>query len=125
MVIFSAVRGTVIDYGQPVAGATIERELNWAWGNETKTDRVVSDAAGRFSLPKIEPRSLLGSILPHEPSIRQTILIHAGGATHKAWMFDKGKYGANGELHRPVVLTCPLDREPQRQGDVYGNCDIE
>jgi len=51
MVWFSAVRGTVLQDGKPVAGA--------------------------FALPAIVRNSFLGSPLPHEPLVKQTIITHA------------------------------------------------
>jgi hypothetical protein len=126
MVIFSAVSGKVLQAGQPVAGAVVEREFRWAWKEETGKDSVITDAAGAFSLPMIERDSLLGSVLPHEPMVRQTILIKHAGKTHKAWLFDKGNYDANGELKgKPIRLTCRLESQPVRRGDVFGICELE
>lgn len=126
MVIFSAVKGRVLDNGKPVAGAVVEREFRWAWKEENGTDTTTSNAAGEFSLPAIERSSLLGSLLPHEPMVRQTILIKHAGKTHKAWMFDKGNYKDNGELGgKPISITCRLENQPVRHGDVYGICEID
>ena len=126
MVIFSAVQGRVLEQGEPVAGAVVEREFRWAWKDETGTDRATSGADGSFSLPAIERSSFLGSLLPHEPMVRQTILIRHGGKTYKAWMFDKGNYDNNGELKgRPIVMVCRLENAPKKTGEVFGICDLE
>jgi hypothetical protein len=124
--IFSAVSGKVLQAGQPVAGAVVEREFRWAWKEELGRDAVTTDAAGEFRLPAIERDSLLGSVLPHEPMVRQTILIKHAGKTHKAWLFDKGNYNDNGELKgRPIRLTCRLESDPARRGEVFGICELE
>ena len=45
MVIFSAVSGKVLQAGQPVAGAVVEREFRWAWKEENGKDAATTDAA--------------------------------------------------------------------------------
>jgi hypothetical protein len=126
MVIFSAVTGRVLQAGQPVAGAAIEREFRWAWKEESSKDAVTTNAAGEFRLPVIERDSLLGTVLPHEPMVRQTILIKHAGRTHKAWLFDKGNYDDNGELKgKPIRLTCRLESQPARRGEVFGICELD
>lgn len=125
MVMFSAVSGKVLQDGKPVAGAVVEREFRWSWKSETGTDSTQTDASGAFRFPVIERSSLMGSVLPHEPFVRQTILIKHGGKTHKAWMFDKGNYKLDGELGKPIVMTCRLEKEPTHTGDVFGICELQ
>lgn len=125
MVLFSAVSGTVLSGGQPVAGAIVEREYRWAWKPETGTDRTETNARGEFSLPAIARSSQMGSLLPHEPNVRQTILIKHNGQTYKAWMFDKGNYKSEGEIGRPIIMICRIDSEPSHRGDVFGICDLQ
>ena len=125
MVMFSAVSGKVLQDGKPVAGAVVEREFRWSWKSETGSDSTQTDASGAFRLPVIERSSLMGSVMPHEPLVRQTILIKHGGKTHKAWMFDKGNYKLDGELGKPIVMTCRLEKEPTHTGDVFGICELQ
>ncbi len=126
MVIFSPVNGRVLLNGAPVAGAAIEREWKWAWKDETGSDRATTSHEGQFSLPLVEQGSFLGSFLPHTPSVRQTILIKHEGKTYKAWMFDKEDYKLNGELQgKPIRITCRLESQPVRHGDVFGICEPE
>lgn len=124
MVMFSAVSGQVLQDGKPVAGAVVEREFRWSWKSETGTDSTQTDAQGAFKLPVIERSSFMGSLMPHEPFVRQTILIKHGGKTHKAWMFDKGNYKLDGEIGKPIVMTCHLEKEPTHHGDVFGICEL-
>jgi hypothetical protein len=124
MCLFSAVRGVVLDHDKPVVGATIERSFEWKWKNENGGDKTTTDAQGAFALPAIWRSSLFGALLPHEPFVRQTILIQHAGNTYKAWMFNKGEYGENGELGgRPISLICRLETEPTHHGEVYGICE--
>jgi len=124
MVLFSEVQGNVTLAGKPVAGAVLEREFRWAWKQETGTDTTQTDAAGKFRFQAIERSSFMGSLLPHEPNVRQTILIKHGGKVFKAWVFDKGNYLANGEIGKAIVMTCRLENEPAHQGDVFGICEL-
>lgn len=92
MCLFSAVGGRVLDHGVPVEEAGLERTYAWSWTNRSGDDRAVTDVRGDFAFPAIRGRALLGSILPHEPVVDQTILIHHGGKTSKAWMLTRGNY---------------------------------
>lgn len=124
MCLFSAVHGVVLEHGQPVAGATIERSYNWAWKNRSGNDQATTDARGEFSLPAIWGSSVFGSLLPHEPMVEQTILIHVAGKTYKGWMLDKHNYAENGELGgRQIDIVCRLEAEPSHHGKVYGICE--
>lgn len=127
MVIFSAVQGRVLDNGKPVAGAQIEREFKWAWKDETGTDKTATGAGGEFSLPAIERSSFLGSLLPHEPVIRQSITIRHDGKSYEAWLHNKHSYANNAELGgKPIRLVCRLENPPQRRNDgIYGICEFE
>ena len=126
MCLFSEVQGTVLLNNQPVPGAVVEREFRWSWKDETGKDEITTGPSGEFKFPAIHRNSLLGSLMPHQPVIRQTILIRHGDQTYKAWMFDKLNYDENGELKgKPIVLSCRLETEPKRTGEVFGICDLK
>ena len=124
--LFSAVEGVVLERGQPVPGAQIERSYSWTWKKQQGTDQASTDAQGRFQFPAIQGSSFFRGFLPHEPMVEQTILIHHGGKTYKAWMFDKRNYEQNGELAgKPIVLSCSLETEPRHSGKVFGICELK
>lgn len=127
LVLFSAVEGTISRNGAPVAGATVTREFLWSMKRETGSDTTVTDAAGRFSLPEITRRSLM-ALFPHEPVVRQTITIAVDGTSYKAWVYFKRNYDDNGELRRPIRLSCRLETEPVGRpasyDEVFGVCDL-
>ncbi len=126
LVIFSPVTGRVLLNGEPVAGAKVEREYHWGWNDEVGRDATKTAADGSFSLPLVERTSVLGSLLPHEPVINQTIVIRHDGKVSTAWAHFKHDYALNGELQgKPVALTCRLEAEPERRGDVFGIGEIE
>ncbi|MGH7470489.1 MAG: DUF6795 domain-containing protein [Longimicrobiales bacterium] len=123
--LFSEVQGVVLSNNQPVAGAVVEREFRWTWKGEVGKDQTTTGPKGEFKLPAIY-RSSIGSFLPHEPMVRQTILIRHGGQTYKAWMLDKSNYDENGELQgKPIMISCRLETEPKHTGEVYGICDLQ
>ena len=124
MCLFSAVKGVVLDHGVPVEGATIERSYDWGWKNQSGSDNTLTGENGEFALPAIWGWSILGSLLPHEPFVTQTILITHGGKSYKGWLMDKRGYEENDELDgRPISVTCRLDTEPARHGKVFGICE--
>jgi hypothetical protein len=122
-VIFSQVTGTVLDNGKPVAGAVIERQFEW--NNEKLTDTATTGAQGGFSLPPVTRQSsFMDRLLPSEPMVKQTILIKHAGRAYKAWFHFKRNYDDNGEIGRPIQMTCRLEREPERHGEVFGICEL-
>jgi hypothetical protein len=115
--LFSPVKGKVVLKGQPVVGAVIERSYDWAWKKQKGRDETTTDQNGEFSLPAIYGTMVLGSVLPHEPVIDQTINIQYQGKTYEAWYFHKGEYSEHGELSgRPLNLLCDLGVEPTKRG---------
>lgn len=127
MVIFSAVDGSITLHGEPVVGATVKREFHWAMKNEAGGDATRTDGKGRFTLPVITRRSLM-AIFPHEPVVRQTITVELDGKPYMAWSYFKRNYDDNGELGRPIRLSCRLETEPAkrpaRYDKVFGVCDL-
>jgi len=120
--LFSPVKGKVVNRGQPVVGAVIERSYDWAWKKQKGHDQTTTDQNGEFSLPAIYGTMILGSVLPHEPVIEQTINIQHQGETHEAWFTNKRLYSENGELpysvngelaYRKIDILCDLGDRPQ------------
>jgi len=124
MCLFSAVRGVVLDHGKPVEGARIEQSWEWVWNGKKGQKDVVTDHQGKFEFPAVWYRSLLGSLLPHEPYIVQTILIQHEGETYDAWMVSKRNYRENGEADgHPISIVCRLEADATHHGKIYGICE--
>ncbi len=128
MHLFSAVRGVVLLKGKPVAGALVEQDYFWHWKDQRGVAVVKTDASGTFQFPQVTGASFMGSILPHEPVVEQTIRITYEGQDYMAWSHERGNYSANGELAgRSISLLCDLDRAPFYKGprdSVYGICEL-
>lgn len=127
LILFSEVQGVVLDQGRPVAGAQVERVYNWGWKDRTYRETTTTDSEGRFHFAATTESTLLGSVLPHEPVIIQEIFIRRDGREYEGWMYTKHNYRADGELDRPIQLTCRLEAEPDFQGEskVYGICSFQ
>lgn len=98
-VMFSEVRGVVLQNGKPVAGARVVRSYSWAWNDAKKKEEVTTGVDGRFQFPLESRVSLLTSIFPHEPVIYQRIEIGYENKEYLAWEFSKRDYDENGELN--------------------------
>ena len=132
--VFSEVKGQVVSGGKPVAGATLERTYDWSWGNQQGRDETKTDANGEFAFPPIKKIMILGSLLPHQPYIKQWILIKVEDKIHEAWEARKQDYALHGEIiifdngkprYYPMDLYCDIQTEPTFQkcgshGDYYG-----
>lgn len=134
MCMFSAVQGVVTEHGRPVAGAVVERQFKWAWKGETGIDRAQTDGEGRFHFGAIWRGSLLGGLLPHEPSVEQEIRIVQGDRSFVAWQFVRDSYQENGELFgQPIRLRCDLSKPARKhvlehdyvRHSIWGLCDLE
>ena len=112
---FSEVEGVVVSDGKPIAGAAIEREYVWGWNDRRGGDKTVTDASGQFKFPAIVNSSLMASMLPHEPAVKQTIVIRVNGQAYEGWIATKPNYDHNGELDgKPIKLYCELKTPPKR-----------
>jgi hypothetical protein len=124
-VIWSAMKGRVLMNGKPAVGAVLKRDFNWAWTREHGVDETTTNSAGEFSFQSIERTSILGSILPHEPVIRQVMTVTYKGVEYNAWANYKHDYDPNTENGgRPIDVTCRLDAERKEHGEVMGLCEF-
>jgi len=125
MVLWSAMKGRVVLNGQPAAGAVLTRKYHWHWGDKKSSDQATANAAGEFSFPAIEGRSMLAGVLPHQPVIEQVMKIDYQGKTYNAWAFFKYSYKANSENNgQPINVTCRLEAEMSVHGDITSICEF-
>lgn len=125
MYLFSEVHGVVTHQGKPVVGAIVEQQYFWHWKSEQGQTQVNTDAEGKFRFPAIVKSSFLGSLLPHEPVIKQIILIKHEGKTYDAWLSYKRDYDNNSELNgKPIVMYCDLNAPVTSKGEINGICEL-
>ncbi len=130
--LFSEVSGVVLRDGQPVAGAEVERGYIWHWKDKVGKERVTTDASGAFRFGSVTESSFLGSLIPHEPVVQQTLTIRVDGQDYQAWKYTKHNYDPDGELGRPLRLRCELTQAPayhlvddKAKLGYQGLCEIE
>jgi len=125
MVLWSAMKGRVLLNGKPAAGAVLVRNYSWHWKNEKGSDRTTTNAGGEFSFLVIEGSLLLGGLLPYEPVIEQDMVIEYQGKSYDAWAYFKHDYKHNDENGgKPIDVTCRLDAERAKHGEVSGLCEF-
>lgn len=112
LVLFSPVTGAVIQNGQPVAGAKVSRTTQWKDSREV--EQTVSNQSGEFNFKAKTARSMMWSLLPHNPVVMQTISIEVNGQRYEAWEYQKGDYELNSEADgKALNMLCDLDQEAQ------------
>lgn len=128
MVLMSEMEGRLVDAaGEPAAGVRLVRTWDWAWRNRQGSDETVTDAQGYFHFPAVTGRSRTARIVPHEPSIRQTITAHHANGETEIWLAIKRNYEANSELAgRPLRVICGLTAVPDADNErLYASRCVE
>ncbi len=121
--VFSAIKGVVLERGQPVPGARVVR--GYGPPDDPVIDETVTNERGEFHLPTIYRTSLFAALFPHEPVIRQNVTIQHGGREYPAWFAYKRDYDENTETDgKPAEVVCRLEAEPQRRGKIFGICEL-
>ena len=126
-VMFSEVQGVVVKDGKPVGGVKVTREFKWAHNDDTQKDSVTTDASGKFRFPSVSRFSIMTSLLPHEPVIKQKIVLDYEGKEYLVWRFFKRDYDENGELGgKSIKLECDVKREEgfHINKDILGICTL-
>jgi hypothetical protein len=124
LVLCSEVHGTVLQGGQPVAGAELVQKVVWSDDpNEIPPQRTTTDATGAFRFPPVERSAGLRRMIPAQPMMLQTITIHVEGQEYLAWRYGKDSYDNRSELDgRPLNLVCELTHAPENDGKHYAIC---
>lgn len=126
LVLCSQMHGQVLDAGQPVAGAAVERRWTWLATGDEGRQVTITGSDGRFQLPAVQRSPGIRGRLPHEPFVEQTIRVTRDGAGLDVWMLDKRNYRSGGELGpgrsaAALVVTVMLDAPLAHRGPVYGH----
>lgn len=108
----SETLGQVTQNGIPIENALVKRKNNSAWYNNHETDITYSDRNGFFRFPSATRISLF--YILHQPVISQIITISHNGNEYLGWQFTKMNYDKNGEVSRPLELSCDLNNENKR-----------
>jgi hypothetical protein len=123
-VIFSEVKGVVLDHGKPIPRATVERFVKDS--NKENKDRTVTDSDGRFHFKTMEKSPSFPKLFPHETVITQRLLVTVGNNQYKAWICIKNNYDNNGELDgKPIDIICDLENDYiDNDGKFMGICRL-
>ncbi|MBX7259920.1 MAG: hypothetical protein K1Y02_26435 [Candidatus Hydrogenedentes bacterium] len=113
LTLFSEVEGVILQGGKPIPGVEVERRYVWHWKDQKGEDRAITGQDGRFRFPAITGSSFLGSLIPHEPVVQQSITLRHGGGELLLWKFTKHNYDATGEIPgRPLRMRCDVGDKP-------------
>jgi hypothetical protein len=130
-VLFSAVEGRVLKDGQPLAGATLVREWDFAEDRVRASDTVTTDANGRFRFAPVLHAYRKSRFLAQQPVVSQLIRVKANGQEWRVWVASKhdlkaGTEAASGPADGtdpdvPVQVTIDLDSPRAVRGKVLGH----
>jgi hypothetical protein len=141
MVLFSAISGTLVKDGKPVAGAKITREANFHGSKHS--DSTVTDKDGNFSFETMKTFTLLYQVLPSEPVVIQRVFVRAGDKSYEIWSYAKFGYEDNSELKynerigegvyrdlkittttNPIKVACELSNDRKPVGFISSTCSF-
>lgn len=110
--IFSEVEGTILLNGKPTEGVKVIKEYRWSNMKKNEVIEFTTDKDGRFHFSASYGHSLLFSVFPHEPVIRQYLMFQYNGKEYLGWTYAKGNYDLGGEMGiNPIKLICDLTWE--------------
>lgn len=80
LILSSAIKGVLLNQGQPLAGMTIQRELHWNLEQMPRIDSTVTDHNGAYAFAEQKAQSKLGffASLFHRPEVIQTLKLIQG-----------------------------------------------
>lgn len=136
IILFSALAGILTINGEPAPDTEVIRT---AYLGKAYTQRVFTDAQGRFHFNKLTRRKSLLLFFPHQPLVDQKIVARANGQEYLLW--DYLKYNYDDDLNVGLMHTNPTDSniffmqcelddtEPYSQyldwrAMVYSSCDL-
>lgn len=130
-VLFSAVEGQVVQGSQPLGGATLIREWEFAEDSVRGSDRTLSDASGHFAFPAITHAYRQPRFFAQEKVISQLIRVQAGSSEWRVWAAVKKNIKPGTEsgtfTNRAVPSDVPLrvkidvESAVEKRGSVVGH----
>ncbi len=124
--LFSPVKGQLTLRGKPLAGITVTRTFNFNWRNATCTETVSTDENGYFAFDERKGPLILGTFLPHETAVPQSISADYQGLRYPLWLNYKRNYDLMGEFSSLKKMD-KLDSsvlKAYRQGYILLNGDL-
>ena len=112
--LFSEVNGVVTLNGKPVAGVEVVRTAELGCNDKLFTDRTLTDDQGRYRFSARFTHSVC-KIAPVEPIVSQKIVFLHQGKEYLGWEMTKHNYEVDGELRRPIQLSCDLNTKNDRK----------
>ncbi|MDH4395571.1 MAG: hypothetical protein QE278_07825 [Limnobacter sp.] len=121
LILFSAVKGRVLDHGKPVAGLKIERSTFWNMEKFARQEFTTTDAEGYFSFPEARGSADFGFLakLFHVPTVSQRIYLHQGKKEVLLYANSRGNYEPKTETgYEDIQMTCDFKNE-KSEGDGF------
>lgn len=125
LVLFSAVKGRLLDHGEPVVGARIERETSWNMEKETRLEFTITDAEGRFSFPEMKGSARFGLMHRyfHIPVVLESLFLLGDSKPTMLYTYGRSTYQALEETGlSEIELDCDL-RAQRSENEFFSRLD--
>ena len=127
LILFSAVKGRVLDHGKPAAGLRIERVTFWNMEKEARREYATTDPLGGFYFPEIRTQGEFGYLakLFHVPTVMQRINLVGGKELVGIYANTRSDYEPNSETgYSEIELNCDLSSK-HLIGEDFSNLKCE
>jgi len=110
--LFSSFSGVITLNGKPVDGAKIKRVAYRSHTKGDKTDYTVTNAQGKFTMPAVWDKNIVGTFLPMEFAAAQEVFVYFENQEYQIWRGMKRQKEENTESNgEKLNVQCELDSE--------------
>jgi hypothetical protein len=128
LILFSAVKGRVLDHGKPAAGLKIERSTFWNMDKFPRQEFTTTDNEGYFYFPETRGTADFGFLakLFHVPTVSQRLYLQQSGKEVLLYANSRGNYESSTETgYEDIQLSCDLKDEKSASDDFYNiRCEV-
>lgn len=128
LILFSAVKGRVLDHGKPAVGLKIERSTFWNMEKFPRQEFTTTDEEGYFNFPEARGTADFGFLakLFHVPTVSQRLYLQSAEKEVLLYASSRGNYEPNTETgFEEIQLTCDLKNEKSSTDDFYKiRCEV-
>jgi hypothetical protein len=129
LILFSAVKGRVLDHGKPAVGLKIGRETFWNMEKFPRQEFTTTDKEGYFAFPELRATADFGFLakLFHVPTVTHRLDLFHNGEVINMYSGGRSSYEPSVETGYPIIeLQCDLSTKYMFRGSMPSvDCELK